>query len=181
MNLDKDRALAVALLAEHRQHIAQSIVRFTRRLEPRWTAVPTSVAEASAAAQLRSVEEFLKTDDPEPLLTVIRDAARLRRHVGFEVGDFAVKSHAYLPVIRKVFMSTNRLPSESLRAYEVVESAMLPLMARLLKELAAAPAEITADELEDQTDTVPRNKKQVVSLNPFTMVDVEADLTDPGV
>jgi hypothetical protein len=179
MELEKDRALAVQLLSENRTQIAQAIVRLTRRLEPRWTSVPQQVAEASAAAQLRAVEHFLKTNDSGQLMTTIMDAAKLRRHVGFEVGDFAVKSHAYLPVIRKIFLQQNRLPSETMRAYEIVESTMLPLIARILKELTSVPPEMSVDEADEQTDTVPHGKKIPISLNPFTMIDVEADLTSP--
>ena len=140
MDLTPDRALAVALLADNRTSIAQAIVRLARRLEPRWGNVPGSVAEKSAENQLKAVERFLKTDDPTAILELVADLVRLRRHTGFGVGDFAVKSHAYLPVLRKVFMRSKHPLEESLRAYDVVESAMLPLVARILQEaLAEAP------------------------------------------
>jgi len=178
--IDKDRALAITLLAEYRKEIAESIVKFTRRLEPRWTSVPAQVAEKSAANQLRAVEDFLRTSDSNALLETIRDLVRLRKHVGFAVGDFAVKSHAYLPIIRKTFLKSNRLSSEVMRSDDVVESAMLPLIARILQELANAPDEASVDELEDSEDTVPGGRApHLVSLNPFTMVDIEADMTNP--
>lgn len=177
MDLHPDRALAVTLLADNRTAIAQAIVRLARRLEPRWANVPSAVAEASAENQLKAVEKFLKTDDPTQILDIIRDLVRLRRHVGFGVGDFAVKSHAYLPVIRKVFMRSKVPLAESLSAYDIVEGTMLPLMARILQEMVAAPVEDRVDDLDDLDDTVPGARRAaLISLNPFTMVDVEEDL-----
>jgi hypothetical protein len=172
---DRDRSLALTLLAEHRARIAAAVVRFARRLEPKWTAVPETVAMASATNQIKAIEQFLRSDDGEVLLSTVRDLVRLRKHTGFGVGDFAVKSHAYLPVIRRVFLQSNRAQSDSLRAYDVVESAMLPMIARLLQELAAEPADTSLDD--DDTDvTVPGKRGALHSLNPFTMVDVDADL-----
>lgn len=179
MDIDKDRALAVMLLADNRTSIAQAIVRLARRLEPRWGNVQGSVAEASAETQLKAVERFLKNDDPQPILDLVRDLVRLRKHVGFGVADFAAKSHAYLPVIRKVFMRSPHPLAESLRAFDFVEGAMLPLIARTLQEIVAAPAEDNPDDLDELEDTVPGARRQPISLNPFTMIDVEAELVRP--
>lgn len=178
MDLDTnpDRALAVMLLAERRTEIAQAIVRLARRLEPRWTTVPQSVAEASAATQVRAVEKFLSTGDASELLSTVRQLVKLRQHGGFGVGDFAIKSHAYLPVIRKVFLRAKLPAGDGMRAYDIVESAMLPLIALLLTELAPPVAQ-KFDELDEEEDTVPGARAaQVLSLNPFTMVDVDAEL-----
>lgn len=173
--LDHDRTVAVTLLAERRTEIAAAIVRLARRLEPRWQSVPLPVAEASAAMQLRAVERFLRTGNADDLLGTVRELVKLRQHGGFGVGDFAVKSHAYLPVIRKVFLRVKKPHEEALRAYDVVESAMLPLIALLLTEMAP-PVPQHFDELDEQEDTVPGARTVPVSLNPFTMVDVEAEL-----
>lgn len=178
MDLDTqpDRTLAVTLLAERRTEIAQAIVRLARRLEPRWGTVPQSVAEASATTQLRAVEKFLRTGDASELLSTVRELVKLRQHGGFGVGDFAIKSHAYLPVIRRVFLRVKHPTSDAMRAYDVVESAMLPLIALLLTELAP-PVLQNFDELDEEEDTVPGARAaQVQSLNPFTMVDVDAEL-----
>lgn len=174
--MDADRTTAVTLLAERRTEIAQAIVRLARRLEPRWSNVPQAVAEASAATQLRTVEKFLRTGDASELLSTVRQLMTLRQHSGFGVGDFAVKSHAYLPVIRKVFLRVKHPTADAMRAYDVVESAMLPLIALLLTELAP-PVPQKLDELDEEEDTVPGARAgQVRSLNPFTMVDVDAEL-----
>ena len=106
----------------------------------------------------------------------MRELVKLRQHGGFGVGDFAVKSHAYLPVIRKVFLRAKQPASDAMRAYDLVESAMLPLIALLLTELAP-PLPQRFEELDEQEDTVPGARAGVVrSINPFTMVDVDAEL-----
>lgn len=177
--MDEARALAIRLLSENRARIARGIRRLGSRLEPKFDSIPAEASEASIAGFLRDLEHFLKTNDAEPLASTVRATVRLRRHVGFTPSDFAVFSHAYLPVIRRVFIQAAEQPLPALRAFDDVENVVLPVLARLLADFALAGLIDPEAEGEDTQPSgyVPSTGKNV---NPFAYLSVEEELTDPG-
>lgn len=177
--MDAERALAIRLLSEHRARIAAGIRRLGTKLEPRFGSIPAEVAEASIATFLRDLEHFLATGDPEPLASTVRATIRLRRHVGFSGAHFAVYSHAYLPIVRKVFLQAGELPIPTLRAFDQVENAVLPVMARLLSDVAMS-ADPASDADFDDTQPSLASPRGSHPLNPFLSLSVDEELTDPG-
>ncbi len=177
--MDAERALAIRLLSDHRARIAAGIRRLGCKLEPRFEGIPDEVAEASIATLLRDLEHFLATGDHKPLASTVRATIRLRRHGGFSSAHFAVFSHAYLPVIRKVFLQAGELPLPTLRAFDQVENAVLPVMARLLSDVAMV-GDAAADEEADDTQPSLASPRRSQAPNPFVSLSVDDELTDPG-
>lgn len=177
--MDEESALAIRLLSEQRARIAAGVCRLGAKLEPRFESIPAEVTEASIATFLRDLEHFLATGDAGPLASTVRATIRLRRHVGFSAAHFAVYSHAYLPIIRKVFLQSGELPIPVLRAYDKVENAVLPVMARLLADFALAGEGASDDEFDDTQPSLasPRGDR---ALNPFLSLSVDEELTDPA-
>lgn len=174
--MDDATALAIRLLSENRPRIARGVRRLGARLEPRFESIPSEVSEASIAGFLRDLEQLLATGDPEPLASTARATIRLRKHVGFTAAHFAVYSHAYLPVIRKIFLQAGGLPLPALRAYDEVENVVLPFMARILTDF---PLMDDAPE-EENADTQPARAAPGRSANPFISVSVDDEVTDPA-
>ncbi len=177
--MDAERALAIRLLAEQRARIAAGVRRLGCKLEPRFESIPAEVAEASIASLLRDLEHFLATGDHRPLASTVRATVRLRRHVGFSSGDFAVYSHAYLPIIRKVFLQAGEQPLATMRAFDQVENAVLPVMARLLSDVALVGEPASDADIDDTKPSLasPRGSQ---APNPFVSLSVDEELTDPG-
>ncbi|MCC7110755.1 MAG: hypothetical protein IT382_15790 [Deltaproteobacteria bacterium] len=177
--MDDARQLAIRLLSENRTRIARGIRRLGARLEPKFENIPAEVSEASIAGFLRDLEHFLRSNDAGPLASTVRATVRLRRVVGFTAADFAVFSHAYLPVIRRVFVQAAELPLPALRAFDDVENVLLPVMARLLADFALAGLVDPEAEGDDTAPSLaaPSTGKNV---NPFAYLSVDEELTDPG-
>lgn len=177
--MDDSRALAIRLLSDNRERIARGVRRLGARLEPRFESIPAEVSEASIAGFLRDLEHFLRSGDAEPLASTVRATVRLRRHVGFTPAHFAVFSHAYLPVIRRVFLQAAELPLPALRAFDDVENVVLPVLARLLADFALAGPANAEDEIDDTQPALaaPRTGR---NANPFLSLSVDEELTDPG-
>lgn len=177
--MDEESSLAIRLLSDHRARIAAGVRRLGSKLEPRFASIPDEVTEASISTFLRDLEHFLATGDAAPLASTVRATIRLRRHVGFTAAHFAVYSHAYLPIIRKVFLQSGELPVPALRAYDLVENAVLPVMARLLADFALAGDPAT-DGDDDDTQPSLASPRGGRTLNPFLSLSVDDELTDPG-
>ncbi|OGQ17021.1 MAG: hypothetical protein A2138_09125 [Deltaproteobacteria bacterium RBG_16_71_12] len=137
------------------------------------------MSEASICTFLRDLEHFLATGDAAPLASTARATIRLRRHVGFSAAHFAVFSHAYLPIIRKVFLQSGELPIPALRAFDRVENAVLPVMARLLADFAVV-GDSSSDGEDDDTQPSLASPRCDRALNPFLSLSVDDELTDPG-
>lgn len=177
--MDAERALAIRLLSQHRARIAAGIHRLGCKLEPRFETIPAEVAEASIAGLLRDLEQFLATGDHQPLASTVRATVRLRRHVGFSAAHFAVFSHAYLPIIRKVFLQSGELPLPTMRAFDQVENAVLPVLARLLSDVAAVGDPALPGDVDDTQPSLASPRGSHVP-NPFVSLSVDEELTDPG-
>lgn len=131
------RALALQLLTERTEIIGRVAFRLAKRLDPRMSTLPEDVAAASIATTMRALESFLRTGDPTPVVTAIESVAALRSLIGWSEAHFLVMGNAYLPALRKVFLRYAPDPARGLAAYDVVESAALPLVVRLMQQLQA--------------------------------------------
>ncbi|MDP2345006.1 MAG: hypothetical protein Q8O67_28935 [Deltaproteobacteria bacterium] len=133
--MDTNLALALQLLDEdRRKEIARGVFRLARRLEPALESIPEATAEGSIASFARGLELYLRTGDVAALVDIVRATVVLRRLGGFGTPILLAMSHAYLPIIRKVFLRHAPDIARGLAAYDVVESAVLPLIVRLLQE-----------------------------------------------
>lgn len=138
--MDEARALAISLLDDDgRKEIARRIFTFACRVEPMMATIPEATAVGSIGSFMRGLEIFLRTDDSKPLAEIIHATVSLRRLGGFDWTAIVSMSHCYLPVIRKVFLRRIPDPMHALKAYDVVESVVVPFIARMLRELLRVP------------------------------------------
>ena len=130
--------LAVSLLRSHVEDISSASMALARRLRPTYQRVPDESLLASVRGTLLGVASFIENGDDAPIIRLVEGFIAARRESGFDVHDFAVMSHCYLPPVRQVFVTRAATPVEGLAAYDVVESVSLPLIERLLQTAVAS-------------------------------------------
>ena len=171
--MNSNLTLALQLLDDdHKRQIGRGVFRLAKRLDARLGSIPDAAGEGSIANFVRAVEGFLRTNDPQPLMETVRGAVELRRLAGYEVPQLMAISHAYLPVIRKVFLHDAADPKAALGAFEVVESAVLPLMVRLLQEFHAAEKN-PGPGFDEPTEPFSIPVTEETAPSPFNMVSLE--------
>lgn len=168
--MNPNLVLALQLLdAEHRKEIGRGVFRLASRLEPSLASIPASTGEGSIANFIRAVEVYLRTGDAASLFDIVHSTVALRRLGGFGTPVIQAVSHAYLPIIRKVFLRHAPDVTRGLAAYDVVESAVLPLIVRLLQE-------VTAQEGVDSFANV--KTEETPETPPFELVSVDQQLDE---
>jgi hypothetical protein len=163
------RALAIALLETHRHDIARGIFRFACRVEPMVATIPEPTSVGSITGFIRGLEVFLRSGDASLLSEIVKATVSLRRLGGFDWTAVVAMSHCYLPVIRKAFLRHAPDRDAALRAYDDVESAVVPFIAMMLRELlrSPGPAEVAAgfDAIARTEETPERPAFELVSVD----------------
>jgi hypothetical protein len=177
--MDSTLTLAVRLLNDDgRREIARGVFRLGCRLAPAVASIPAATAEGSIATFMLALANYLKSGDSEPLVETVRSTASLRRLGGFDLPFLLVMSHAYLPVIRKVFLRQAQDVHSGLRAYDLVESAVLPVIATLLRELASETGPGHGFD-EDEVDDSPFGRMPKTEEQPerpaFELISIEEE------
>ena len=172
--------LAIKLLSENREPIARGVHKLVSKLHPRWAAIDPDAFAKNGSAIIHAVEVFLTTGNEEGIFTVAREILRIRRMSGFDVADFLVVMHCYLPVIRKAFIARSPTLSEGVKAYDEVESVMLPLVTRIVAAVIATASEITSPDGRDGFHGRAFERVDVGAEVPEFMRSEEED-THPGV
>jgi hypothetical protein len=174
MNIETPRELAVRLLRENTKDIAEGIYRLSCKLQPRWAKVEKTAFVHNGTSLLEGVAAFMSGGDVENLFRFARDTMHVRRLGGFTAVDFNVAVHAYMPVIRKAFLSRAPTLRQGVAAYDVAEAVTLPLITRLVAAIATA-GEITTPDAQPPFHGRPFEEISVDENIPEFLQDVASD------
>jgi hypothetical protein len=162
------RVLAIAL-ETHRQDIARGIFRFACRVEPMVATIPEPTSVGSIATFIRGLESYLRSGDATLFREIVASTVTLRRLGGFDWTAIVAISHCYLPVIRKAFLRHAPDPAQGLKAYDDVESVVIPFIAMMLRALLRSPTPAESatgfDAVARTEETPERPAFELVSLD----------------
>lgn len=130
------KEIAVRLLQEHAEEIADLIVAQARQVAPSMGLVEADVGRQSVSGMMRSLAQVLDGAPPSTFLAVVETLVQIRAAVGVTREDFVAASYTYLPCVRWVFMEKAKSPLEGVYAYEEVESVAIPLLGKLASVIA---------------------------------------------
>lgn len=127
--------LAVALLQNHQQKVAQSVARQMLRTIPRYEQMGEDVLYRSINQLVKSLTEYLDTGDSQPLKKLCADMIGLRRLGGFSSAELLMAGMCFFPVLRRFFIRKAERSRIGLELYDEVEKKLFPVFVSLATQM----------------------------------------------
>ncbi|MBI5494439.1 MAG: hypothetical protein HY904_05385 [Deltaproteobacteria bacterium] len=123
--------LAAQLLKSHQVRISRALARQIQQMVPRYREVDAGLLEKNILTLMDGMHALLERGDDRKLMGVVEYVVQIRSIGGFQTGEFMLACLCFLPVMRR-FLADKLPMAQAVAAYEAVENAALPLVARLI-------------------------------------------------
>lgn len=126
------RAYAIKLLERDRARIAVAVARQLTALVPKYRTVPLASVEASTERVLSALARFVAGEGERHLLGELDRTFEARASEGYSSADLVIRTHAFLPVLRRFFCERSDDLRLGIAAYEEIEATCLGLMRHIV-------------------------------------------------
>lgn len=132
---------AIELIDGSKDGLTDAVSRQILKFVPRYKGA--DLLETNVRAILDGIAIMVRGESREELVKTVEVITSNRSATGFSVGDYALASMCFLPVLRKFFLECD--PERGLEMYDIVESVSFPFMAQCISIFVEGPPKAAQD------------------------------------